>query len=103
MTCLVKAGRRAVSFEINDDNVGQDILSNAGFANAIYHTLRAAVGSGAHHAPVCSSWIWMSSSLSLSKSGTGFALYFDTFNKTTIHSRKSLVEVRQLYPPISPK
>ena len=35
------------------------MLSPQGFANAVYQTLRLRVGSGCHHAPVCSSWIWM--------------------------------------------
>ena len=34
-------------------------MSPAGFANAVYQTLRLSVGSGSHHAPVCSSWVWM--------------------------------------------
>ena len=54
-----KAGRTAVSFEIEDDAATQDMLSPQGFANAVYQTLRLRAGSGCHHAPVCSSWIWM--------------------------------------------
>ena len=54
----MEAGRTAISFEINDGE-NQDILSDAGFANAVYQTLRLTVGGACHHAPVCSSWVWV--------------------------------------------
>ncbi|CAK9022132.1 unnamed protein product, partial [Durusdinium trenchii] len=40
------AGRAAITFELNDDPASQDILSDAGFANALYQTLRTRVGGG---------------------------------------------------------
>jgi len=64
-----KAGRTAISYEIKDGD-NQDILSDAGFANAVYQTLRMAVGSGCHHAPVCSSWVWVSRGSTGRSSGT---------------------------------
>lgn len=54
-----QAGRAAVPFEITLDPESQDILSPQGFANAVYQTLRLEPGTGALHAPVCSTWIFL--------------------------------------------
>lgn len=54
-----QAGRRAVPFELKLDPATQDILSDHGFVNAIYNTLRLAPGAGSLHAPVCSTWVFM--------------------------------------------
>ncbi|CAK8999286.1 Putative rhamnose biosynthetic enzyme 1 [Durusdinium trenchii] len=55
-----QAGRKAVPFEINMDPSTMDILTDAGFANAVYYTLRTRVGGASLHAPVCSTWVFMS-------------------------------------------
>lgn len=52
----------AEPFELNLDPDRHDILSSAGFANAVVQVLRLKAGSGCLHAPVCSSWVWMSTS-----------------------------------------
>ena len=57
----LEAGRNAVAFEIQLDPTGKshDILSDEGFANALYQTLRLRITSGSLHAPVCSTWVFM--------------------------------------------
>lgn len=54
-----QAGRQAIPFEIELDPSSQDILTPQGFANSVYQILRLEPGSGALHAPVCSTWIFM--------------------------------------------
>lgn len=53
-------GRRAVPFEIKLDANNMDILSSAGFANAMFQICNLKPGSGCLSAPVCSSWVFMS-------------------------------------------
>ncbi|CAJ1372230.1 unnamed protein product [Effrenium voratum] len=55
-----QAGRKAVPFEILVGGDCMDFCSPAGFANAVYQTLRTSPGGGALHAPVCSTWVFMS-------------------------------------------
>ena len=45
--------------DIRYDEMNQDILSPAGFANHMYQCLRLRPGSGKFSAPVCSSWVYM--------------------------------------------
>ena len=52
--------RRAVPFEIKLDAGNMDILSSAGYANALFQICNLKPGSGCLSAPVCSSWVFMS-------------------------------------------
>ncbi|CAL1152575.1 unnamed protein product [Cladocopium goreaui] len=56
----MSAGRTAVPFELDLDPKTQDILTPHGFANACFQVLRLRVGGADLHAPVCSTWVWMS-------------------------------------------
>ena len=56
---LVEAGRTAIPFELNLDPSKQNILSDEGFVNALYNTMRVRIAGGFLHAPVCSTWVFM--------------------------------------------
>lgn len=56
----LEAGRRAISFDIVHDNVRQNILTDSGFANALYWCCNLAPGGGKVTAPVCATWVWLS-------------------------------------------
>ncbi len=49
-------GRVALSFELQDDAMFEDICSPAGFAHAVQSLLMVEVGGGCLSAIVCSSW-----------------------------------------------
>ena len=54
-------GYRAVGYDVEFDNVGQDINSDKGYMTAVQwmRRLRGGLG-GAHFATVCSTWVWIS-------------------------------------------
>lgn len=56
----LQEGRSAIPFDISYDAQSMDLLSDQGFANAVYHTLNLKVGSGKMSAPVCSTFVLMS-------------------------------------------
>lgn len=53
----VQEGRRALPFDITHDPANMDLLTDRGFANALYHTMALLPGSGALSAPVCSTFV----------------------------------------------
>ena len=54
---VTQEGRRAVPFDITHDPENMDLLTDQGFANAIFHTCALLPGSGALSAPVCSTFV----------------------------------------------
>ena len=56
---FLQAGRIAEPFELNINPDSHNILTSAGFANAVVQTLRLKEGAGCLHAPVCGTWVWM--------------------------------------------
>ena len=58
----LEMGRVAEAFEITKGGEVQDIMSNVGYANALYLTanLNPNDGAGKLTAPVCSTWVYMS-------------------------------------------
>lgn len=56
---LTEAGRNAMPFDLEVDASRMDLLSPAGFANALYYACSLVPGSGHLSAPVCSSWVFM--------------------------------------------
>ena len=80
------------SFEIEDDAATQDIMAPQGFANAVYQSLRLGVGTGCHHAPVFSSWVWMCSGFQLA-----ILLIYKTLGKCDIHYQWGKMEISMGY------
>ena len=54
-----KAGRSAAPFDVRLDPERMDLLSPAGFANALHCVCRLRPGGGKLTAPVCSTWVFM--------------------------------------------
>ena len=50
----------AVSFDILDDPLYQNLLTAAGWVHATVLALKIKIGGGALTAPVCSTWVWLS-------------------------------------------
>ena len=58
----IKAERSAVPFDIRLDPTNMNLLSNEGFANALFFACNLSPGSGHVSAPVCSTWVFMTHS-----------------------------------------
>ena len=76
--------RRALPFDIRYNSDTMDLLTDQGFANAVFHTLCIAPGGSATTAPVCSTFVLM-------QLGTKIVFISQSSSKVTSKSKDTLL------------